>query len=94
MSSKDAKNSENTPTGDGGMDMTRADLAQDTMGKNSLMGNDQSNVRNQRQAQPDVKLKTDGVIEGFEKLDKDVRAQSDFGKGNRHSPKHPFNAGK
>ena len=65
------------------VDTTRTDLAQDIMGRNSLQGNDQSNVRNQRQAQANVKLATDGVIESFEKLDKNVRAETDLGKGNR-----------
>ncbi len=63
--------------------IVEADLAQDKMGNNRLQGNDQSQVRNQRQAVPDVKLETDGVIESFEKLDKDVRAERDLGKGNR-----------
>ncbi len=63
--------------------ITESDLAQDKMGNNQLQGNDQSNVRNQRHAQPDVKSETDGVLESFEKLDKDVRAKRDLGKGNR-----------
>lgn len=62
---------------------TRTDLAQDIMGKNALQGADQSNVQNERQAQPDVKPDTDGIVESFEKLDKDVRAKTDLGKGNR-----------
>lgn len=66
-----------------GAKTTRTDLSQDIMGRNSLQGDDQSNVRNQRQAQPDVKQTTDGVIESFKKLDKDVRAKTDLGKGNR-----------
>lgn len=61
---------------------SRADLAQDEMGNNSLQGNDQRNVRNQRHAVPDVKQEADGVLESFEKLDKDVRARKDLGKGN------------
>ena len=48
-------------------DLTEADLAQTKMGDNSLQGNDQSNVRNQRHAVPDVKLETDGIIESLEK---------------------------
>lgn len=64
-------------------ELTEADLAQRKMGDNSLQGNDQTRVRNQRQAVPDVKLDTDGVIESLEKLDKDVRAERDLGKGNR-----------
>lgn len=64
--------------------LTEADLAQDKMGDNSLQGNDQANVRNQRQAVPDVKKKPDdGVIDSLEKMDKDVRAEKDLGKGAR-----------
>lgn len=63
--------------------LTEDDLAQDKMGDNNLQGNDQGNVRNQRHAVPDSKQETDGVIESFEKLDKDKRARGDLGKGNR-----------
>lgn len=76
----------------GGVDtgVSRSDLAQDIMGNNGLQGNDQASVRNQRQAVPDVKQETGGVVESFEKLDKDVRAKEDLGKGNRHSAEHPY----
>lgn len=64
--------------------LTEADLAQDKMGDNSLQGNDQSNVRNQRHAVPDVKqTPDDGVIESLEKMDKDVRAERELGQGAR-----------
>jgi hypothetical protein len=63
--------------------LTETDIASDRMGRNSLQGNDQENVHNQRQAVPDAKQETDGVIESFEKLDKDKRAREDLGKGNR-----------
>ncbi|MGJ8570832.1 MAG: hypothetical protein ACSHXI_09045 [Hoeflea sp.] len=64
--------------------LSEADLAQDKMGDNSLQGNDQSNVRNQRHAVPDVKqTPDDGVIESLEKMDKDVRAERELGKGAR-----------
>ncbi|MEM5492168.1 hypothetical protein [Hoeflea sp. AS16] len=64
--------------------LTEADLAQDKMGDNSLQGDDQGNVRNQRQAVPDVKKKPDdSVIESLEKMDKDVRAEKELGKGAR-----------
>tara|TARA_R110001606_G_scaffold29692_1_gene92490 strand:- start:580 stop:813 length:234 start_codon:yes stop_codon:yes gene_type:complete len=64
--------------------LTESDLAQDKMGDNSLQGNDQANVRNQRQAVPDVKQEPDGsVIESLEKMDKDVRAERELGKGAR-----------
>jgi len=66
--------------------LTRSDIASEEMGRNSLQGDDQANVRNQRQAVPDVKTETDGVVESFRKLDKDVRAREDLGKGNRRTP--------
>ena len=65
--------------------LTRSDIASEEMGRNSLQGDDQANVRNERQAVPDVKTETDGVVESFRKLDKDTRAREDLGKGNRHS---------
>ena len=62
--------------------LTESDLAQDKMGDNSLQGDDQANVRNQRRAVPGVKKKPDdGVIDSLEKMDKDVRAERDLGKG-------------
>lgn len=60
---------------------TETDLAQEKMGRNSLQGNDQESVRNQRHAVPDVRQEADGVIESFEKLDKHERARRDLGKG-------------
>lgn len=62
--------------------LTRSGLASDEMGNNRLQAKDQSSVRNQRKAVPDVKQETDGVIESFQKLDKDERAERDLGKGN------------
>lgn len=72
-------------------EIIEADLAQDQMGKNSLQGDDQANVHNERRAVPNTKAEPDGLMETFEKADKDVRARRDLGKGRRHSPKHPFN---
>ncbi|WP_339758920.1 hypothetical protein [uncultured Hoeflea sp.] len=64
--------------------LSEADIAQDKMGDNSLQGNDQSNVRNQRHAVPGVRQKPDdGVVESLEKMDKDVRAERELGKGAR-----------
>ncbi|MGF1622311.1 MAG: hypothetical protein ACFCUR_17055 [Rhodomicrobiaceae bacterium] len=91
MASKETKSNESKrpvkPSGARGApsarDITEDDLAQDKMGNNQLQGNDQSNVRNQRHAQPGTKTETDGIIESLEKLDKDVRAKRDLGKGNR-----------
>ena len=72
--------------------ITESDLAQDEMGRNSLQGDDQSNVRNQRQEVPDVKDEPDErIVETIEKSDKNVRAERDLGKGRRHSPEHPYN---
>lgn len=65
--------------------LTETDLASERMGKNKLQGDDQANVRNERQAVPNVKTETDSLIESFEKLDKDHRAREDLGKGNRSS---------
>jgi hypothetical protein len=63
--------------------LTESDLAQDIRGRNSLQGEDQESVRNQRQAYPDERLETDDIVESLEKLDKDVRAERDLGKGNK-----------
>ena len=72
--------------------ITETDLAQDEMGKNSLQGEDQASVRNQRRAVPGVREEADeSIIETLEKSDKDVRAERDLGKGRRHSPEHPYN---
>ncbi|WP_306118839.1 MULTISPECIES: hypothetical protein [unclassified Roseitalea] len=60
--------------------LKRSDLADDEMGNNELQGNDQANVRNQRQAVPDVKQEPDdNVIDSFEKMDKHERARRDLG---------------
>lgn len=61
-------------------DLTETDLASDKMGNNQLQGDDQALVRNQRYAVPDEKIETDDIVEGLEKLDKDVRARKDLGK--------------
>lgn len=66
-------------------DLTRTDLAADEMGNNQLQGDDQESVRNERKAVADVRKKADGVIESFEKLDRNARAAKDLGKGNRSS---------
>ena len=58
--------------------LSEAAIAQDKM------GDDQSNVRNQRHAVPGVRQKPDdGVVESLEKMDKDVRAERELGKGAR-----------
>jgi hypothetical protein len=92
MASKDTKSGKTKrpvePSGargasSGAGSVTENDLAQDKMGNNQLQGDDQSNVRNQRHSVPDTKTETDGIIESLEKLDKDVRATRDLGKGKR-----------
>ncbi|MEP3436780.1 MAG: hypothetical protein ABJN75_08360 [Hoeflea sp.] len=66
--------------------ITETDLAQDKMGDNSLQGDDQQSVRNQRRAVPDVSKKPDdSIVESLEKMDKDVRARKELGKGARKS---------
>lgn len=69
--------------GDEDKPLTETDLASDKMGNNKLQGDDQLRVHNQRQAVPDEKTETDDIIESLEKMDKDVRAREDLGKGNR-----------
>lgn len=64
--------------------ITETDLAEDKMGNNSLQGNDQANVRNQRKAVPDVKQRADrSLMETLEMMDTDVRAERELGKGAR-----------
>lgn len=65
--------------------LTETDFAAERMGSNKLQADDQGNVQNQRHAAPEVKKETDGVVESFEKLEKDHRARTDLGKGNRNS---------
>lgn len=74
-------------------DVSETDLANDKMGDFGEQGHDQDALSNERDALPDAKQEADDVIESFEKLDKDVRAQEDLGKGRRHSPEHPYNKG-
>lgn len=63
-------------------DLSEVDLAQDRMGRNSLQGDDQGNVRNQRHAMPEGKRDPDvSVKESFRKMDKEVRAESEMNKG-------------
>ena len=46
------------------------DIASDIKGRNSLQGNDQVRVHNQRVDVPDSKRETEGVIESFEKSER------------------------
>lgn len=67
------------------------DLAADLKGRNSLQGENQLRNNNERQAQAEAKGDTDDLMESFEKLDDDVRAERDLGKrsssGNERSGK-------
>lgn len=56
------------------------ELAADLKGKNRLHGEDQLRNNNERQAQAEAKGETDDLLESFEKLDDDVRAERDLGK--------------
>lgn len=60
--------------------ISESDLANDTMGNNQLQGNDQLSVHNQRQAVPDAKQKTEGVVESFENMDAETRAKRENNK--------------
>lgn len=73
---------------------SETDLASDKMGDFGQQGHDQNALSNERDAVPDVRQEADGVIESFEKLDKETRAKRDLGKGRRHAPEHPYNRGR
>ena len=62
------------------------DLAAELKGRNSLHGNDQLSTMNQRQAQAGATGRTDGLLESFAKMDKDVRAETDLGKKRSKRP--------
>jgi hypothetical protein len=49
--------------------LDRDDFADEIHGRNSLQGNDQKRVHNERRTMPDEKRETEGLIESFEKLD-------------------------
>ena len=50
------------------------DIASDIKGKNSLQGNGQDRVHNERHAVAEEKRETEGLIESFENMDPKVRA--------------------
>lgn len=68
---------------DSGRDLTETDLAADKMGRNSLQGDDQSKVRNQRQSVPDAKKDAEDVVESFENMDPETRARREQEKARR-----------
>lgn len=51
-------------------------LADEIAGRNSLQGNDQENVHNERQAQAGATGETEGLIESFEKTQKQKEASA------------------
>lgn len=66
--------------------LTESNLDNRRMGRNSLQGDDQTSVRNQREALPEERQQADDLEESFRKLDKDVRARTDLGKGATRRP--------
>jgi hypothetical protein len=83
--SGDRNGANGVPHGESGDRLDEFELSSEIQGKNKLHGDDQNNRVNQRQAQPEARPDTDGLLESFEKMDKDVRAERDLGKGNRSS---------
>ena len=57
------------------------DIASVIKGRNSLHGNDQGKVHNERISMADEKRETEGIIESFENMDPKVRAARENGKG-------------
>ena len=55
------------------------DIANVIKGRNSLHGNDQGKVHNERLVMADEKRETEGVIESFENMDPKVRAARENG---------------
>lgn len=55
--------------------LTGGDFADEKAGKNSMQGNDQSQVRNQRHAVPGAKAEAEGVVESFRKEEKRERVE-------------------
>lgn len=62
-------------------DLREGDIDSERMGRNSLQGDYQANVRNERQSQPGERPEPDDMQDSFRKLDKDARARLDLGKG-------------
>lgn len=56
-------------------------FADDIQGRNSLQGNDQEKVHNERQAQAEATGDTEGVVESFEKTQKHQEASK---RANKH----------
>ena len=62
---------------------TESTIDNQRVGRNSLQGDDQVKVRNERQSLPEERQRADDIEESFEKLDKDRRAAVDLGKGRK-----------
>lgn len=78
--------------GDPGGEVTEADLASRTMGTWKEQGTDPDRLSNTRETLPDEQQSADGSpVEAARKLDKDVRAQAELGKGNRYGDDHDKN---
>jgi hypothetical protein len=60
-------------------DVGTDDFSDDLQGRNSLQGEDQSRVRNQRHAVPGVKRQAEDVLESFEKSEAHEQARRDAG---------------
>ena len=75
-----------------GGEMTEADLASKTMGTWKEQGTDPDRLSNTRETMPDEKQSADdSPTESARKLDKDVRAEAELGKGNRYGEDHAKN---
>jgi hypothetical protein len=55
--------------------LDRDDFANEIHGRNSLQGNDQKGVHNERRTMAQEKRETEGLIESFENMDPKTRAE-------------------
>ena len=72
--------------------LSESDLAPDIKGNNQLQGDHALNVQDERKAQAGATQETSSIVESARRMDPDYRAQTELGKGNRHSDEHPYNA--
>ncbi len=84
-SPKSARSDDRDVAGEAQLD--EFDLAADRQGDNSLAGDDQLSVPNQRYAQADGTGKADELIESFRKLDPRYRAEAERQQGQRSGGK-------
>ncbi len=72
--------------------VTENDLGNEIMGDAGQQGTDPNRLSNTRETSPGPQPEPDQEItDSFRKMDKDVRASEDLGKGNRYSGDHPKN---